>query len=54
MEINVALIEYALALCALFGTLLVPFAVVYHMLRARRRALRIPVQPAPIPKGNQR
>jgi len=45
MEILVALSDYALALCALLGTLLVPFAVMYQMLRLKRRALRIPVQP---------
>jgi hypothetical protein len=43
----VAFTDYALALCALLGTLLVPFAVLYQMLRLKRRALRIPVCPAP-------
>lgn len=44
--------DYALALSALLGTLLVPFAVLYQMLRLKRRALQIPVRPAP--RGNQR
>ncbi|MFX1819012.1 hypothetical protein PV768_04400 [Pseudarthrobacter sp. CC4] len=44
--------DYALALSALLGTLLVPFAVLDQMLRLKRRALRIPVRPAP--RGNQR
>lgn len=52
MEIIVALSDYALALCALLGTLLVPFVVLCQMLRLKRRALRIPVRPAP--RGNQR
>lgn len=38
--------DYALALCALFGTLLVPFAVLYQLLWLKRRALRIAVRPA--------
>lgn len=38
--------EFALALCALLGTLLVPFFVLYQMLRMKRRALRAPVCPA--------
>ena len=46
-----ALSDFALALCALLGTLLVPFAVLYQMLRLKRRALRVPVRPAP--RGNQ-
>ncbi|MDQ0800099.1 hypothetical protein QF050_001738 [Arthrobacter sp. SLBN-112] len=52
MEAVVAFLDYALALCALLGTLLIPFAVLYQMLRLKRRALRIPVRPAP--RGNQR
>ncbi|MGN7147506.1 hypothetical protein ACTHQ6_00750 [Arthrobacter sp. SAFR-179] len=44
--------DYVLALSALLGTLLVPFAVLYQMLRFKRRTLRIPVRPAP--RGNQR
>ena len=44
--------DYALALFALLGTLLVPFAITYQMLRLKRRALRIPVRPAP--RGNHR
>lgn len=43
--------DYALALSALLGTLLVPFAVLYQMLRLKRRALRIPARPAP--RANQ-
>lgn len=46
--------DYALALTALLGTLLVPFAVIYQMLRLKRRAIRIPVRSAPVPRGNQR
>lgn len=46
-----ALSDFALALCALLGTLLVPFAVLYQMLRLKRRAIRVPVRPAP--RGNQ-
>jgi hypothetical protein len=52
MEAVVAITDYALALCALLGTLLVPFSVLYQMLRLKRRALRIPDRPAP--RGNQR
>ncbi|MGO4234702.1 hypothetical protein [Pseudarthrobacter sp. YAF2] len=44
--------DYAFALFALLGTLLIPFAVLYQMLRLKRRALRIPVRPAP--RGHQR
>ena len=56
MEASVAFSDYALALTALLGTLLVPFAVLYQMLRLKRRAIRIPVRtaPAPAPRGNQR
>ncbi|WP_185261375.1 hypothetical protein [Pseudarthrobacter sp. NBSH8] len=36
-----ALIDYALALCALLGTLLLPFYVTYHALRRKRRAVRV-------------
>jgi hypothetical protein len=38
----VALIDYALALCALLGTLLIPFAAMYQVLRLKRRAVRVP------------
>lgn len=51
MEAVVAVSEYALALCALLGTLLVPFFVLYQMLRLKRRAIRVAAQPAP--RGNQ-
>lgn len=44
--------DYVLALSALLGTLLIPFTVLYQLLRFKRRALRIPVRPAP--RGNQR
>ena len=44
--------EYVLALCALLCTLLVPFVVLYQVLRLKRRALRVPVRPAP--EGKQR
>lgn len=36
-----AISEYALALCALLGTLLVPFFFLYQMLRLKRRAIRV-------------
>ncbi|VXC55510.1 conserved hypothetical protein [Arthrobacter sp. 8AJ] len=39
-----ALSDYALALSVLAGTLLVPFSVLYQILRLKRRALRIPVR----------
>ena len=41
MEAVVAISEYALALCALLGTLLVPFFFLYQMLRLKRRAARV-------------
>jgi hypothetical protein len=52
MENTVTMSDYALALCALLGTLLVPFVVMYQMLRLKRRTLRMPVRTAP--QGNQR
>ncbi|MFJ6374560.1 hypothetical protein ACIQH9_02415 [Pseudarthrobacter oxydans] len=36
-----ALSEYVFALCALLGTLLVPFFVLYQMLRLKRRAILV-------------
>lgn len=36
-----ALIDYAFALCALLGTLLIPFAALYQALRLKRRAVRV-------------
>lgn len=33
--------DYVLALCALLGTLLIPFCTMYQMLRRKRRALRV-------------
>jgi len=52
----VAWTDYALALSALLGTLLIPFAFLYQMLRLKRRALRIPTSPAAAPaaRGIQR
>jgi len=56
MEIAVALTDYALALGALLGTLLIPFAVFYQMLRLKRRAVRVTTHstPSPAPRGNRR
>lgn len=45
-----AVSDFALALCALLGTLLVPFFVFYHMLRRKRRAVRLNAPAAP--EGN--
>lgn len=36
-----ALTDYALALCALLGTLLIPFFAMYQLLRLKRRAVRV-------------
>ncbi|MDI3193562.1 hypothetical protein QK290_05215 [Pseudarthrobacter sp. AL07] len=36
-----ALIDYVLALCALLGTLLIPFYAMYEVLRRKRRAVRV-------------
>lgn len=47
-----AVSEYAIALSALMGTLLVPFFVLYQMLRLKRRAIRITAPAAP--RGNRR
>jgi hypothetical protein len=47
-----AVSEYAFALCALLGTLLVPFFVLYQMLRLKRRSIRVPA-PA-TPRGRRR
>lgn len=33
--------DFAFALCALLGTLLIPFSVLYQMLRIKRRAIRV-------------
>jgi hypothetical protein len=46
MEAVVAISEYAFALCALLGTLLVPFVVLYQMLRLKRRAVQLTSSPA--------
>ncbi|MGC0236671.1 hypothetical protein [Arthrobacter sp. SD76] len=45
--------EYALALCALLGSLLVPFVVLYQVLRLKRRAVRITVS-TPALRGDRR
>ncbi|WP_307094146.1 hypothetical protein [Arthrobacter sp. V1I9] len=47
-----AISEFAFALTALLGTLLVPFAVLHQMLRLKRRAVRITAPAAP--RGNSR
>lgn len=52
MEAVVAISEYAFALSALLGTLLVPFFVLCQMLRLKRRALRGSA-PA-VPRGDRR
>ncbi|WP_458781239.1 hypothetical protein [Arthrobacter sp. D3-16] len=41
-----AISEFAFALCALLGTLLVPFFVLYQMLRLKRRAVRVTISSA--------
>lgn len=46
MEAVVAISEFAFALSALLGTLLVPFFVLYHMLRIKRRMVRVTNFPA--------
>ena len=51
MEVCMALADYALALCALLGTLLIPFVVLLQMLRLKRRAIRVTAQPT-APRGN--
>jgi hypothetical protein len=52
MEVVVSLSDFSLALCLLMATLLIPFAVLYQMLRLKRRAIRVPVRTAP--QGDQR
>jgi hypothetical protein len=52
MEAVVAFSDYALALSALLGTLLVPFAVLYQMLRLKRRTIRVTAPAAP--RGKRR
>ncbi len=47
MEAVVAISEYAFALSALLGTLLVPFFVLHQMLRLKRRAIRVTAPAAP-------
>lgn len=46
-----AISDFVLALCVLLGTLLIPFAVLYQMLRLKRRAIRVTVS-APF-RGNR-
>ena len=41
METAVVLTDYALALCALLGTLLIPFCAMYQALRLKRRAIKV-------------
>ncbi len=53
MEAVVAISEYAFALCALLGTVLVPFFFIYQVLRLKRRAIRV-TAPADAPRGNHR
>jgi hypothetical protein len=48
-----ALLDFALALCALLATLLIPFAVLYQMLRRKRRAVQVSA-PAATSQGNRR
>ena len=50
-EVTVALADFVLALCALLGTLLIPFLVLYQVLRLRRRALREAAVLAPAETG---
>ncbi|WP_427115766.1 hypothetical protein [Pseudarthrobacter scleromae] len=47
-----ALSEFVLALCMLLATLLIPFAVLYQMLRLKRRSIRT-IATAPS-RGNRR
>ena len=47
-----AISEYAFALSALLGTLLVPFAVLLQILRLKRRAIRVSDSAAP--RGDRR
>lgn len=41
MEADVVVFEFAVALGALLGTLLIPFILSYQVLRLKRRAVRI-------------
>lgn len=52
MEAAVAFTDFALALFALLGSLVVPVVVISQMLRLERRALRIPVRTPN--RGNKR
>lgn len=42
-----AISDFALALAALLGTLLLPFAVLYRFLRFKRRTVAVQVPAAP-------
>lgn len=46
--------DYALGLSNLLASLLVPFAVLYQLLRLKRRSVQIPIPPRRAPRGNQR
>lgn len=50
MEILVAVSDFALALFALLGTLLLPFGVLYQVLRIKRRLVTVSARPAPLEK----
>lgn len=52
MEAIVTISEYAFALSALLGTLLVPFVVLHQMLRLKRRTIRITTSATP--RGGRR
>jgi hypothetical protein len=41
MEVGLAVSDSALALCALLGTLLIPFLMLYQILRSKRREVSI-------------
>lgn len=47
MEALVAISDFALALCVLLGTLLIPFLVLNQLLRVKRRAIRVNAPAAP-------
>ena len=47
-----ALSDYAFALSALLGTILIPFIVYYQVLRFKRRALKLAARP--VPRDGQR
>ena len=45
-----SLADYALALCALLGTLLIPFLILLRVLALKRRAIRVTAQPHRTPR----